>query len=64
MRNAGEADVYVVLACTDPAAGAKAQAAFIVSAKAIGLTVGEPAETMGLKGCPVADLVFHERYPA
>jgi butyryl-CoA dehydrogenase len=58
VRNAGKADVYVVLACTDPAAGAKALAAFIVSAKAIGLTVGEPAETMGLKGCPVADLVF------
>jgi len=58
VRNAGKADVYVVLACTDPAAGAKALTAFIVSAKTIGLSVGEPAETMGLKGCPVADLVF------
>ena len=58
VRNAGKADVYVVLACTDRAAGAKALTAFMVSAKAIGLTVGEPAETMGLKGCPVADLVF------
>jgi butyryl-CoA dehydrogenase len=58
VRNAGAANVYVVLACTDPAAGPKSLAAFIVSAKASGLTVGEPAETMGLKGCPVADLVF------
>jgi len=58
VRNAGKADVYVVLACTDPAAGAKALTAFIVSAKTIGLSVGEAAETMGLKGCPVADLVF------
>ena len=58
VRNAGKADVYVVLACTDPAAGAKALTAFIVSAKTIGLSVGEPAETMGLKGCPVANLVF------
>lgn len=58
VRNAGKADVYVVLACTDPAVGAKALTAFIVSAKAIGLTVGEPVETMGLKGCPVANLVF------
>ncbi len=58
VRNAGKADVYVVLACTDRAAGAKALAAFIVSGKAVGLNVGEPAETMGLKGCPVADLVF------
>ncbi len=60
VRNAGAADVYVVLACTDPAAGAKSQAAFIVGAKAIGLTVGPLAETMGLKGCPVADLVFDD----
>ena len=52
VRNAGKADVYVVLACTDPAAGAKALTAFIVSAKAIGLKVGEPAETMGLEGLP------------
>ena len=58
VRNAGKADTYVVLACVDPAAGAKGLAAFIVNAKASGLTVAEPAETMGLKGCPVADLVF------
>jgi butyryl-CoA dehydrogenase len=60
VRNAGAADVYVVMACTDPAAGAKSQAAFIVSGKAIGLSVGPLAETMGLKGCPVADLVFDD----
>jgi butyryl-CoA dehydrogenase len=60
VRNAGAADVYVVMACTDPAAGAKSQTAFIVSGKAIGLTVGPLAETMGLKGCPVADLVFDD----
>lgn len=60
VRNAGVADLYVVLACTDPAAGAKSLAAFIVSGKAIGLTVGPLAETMGLKGCPVADLLFND----
>ena len=60
VRNAGVADLYVVLACTDPAAGAKSLGAFIVSAKASGLTVGTPAETMGLKGCPVADLGFDD----
>jgi butyryl-CoA dehydrogenase len=58
VRNAGVAGAYVVLACTDPAAGAKSLAAFIVNAKASGLTVGAPYETMGLKGCPMADLVF------
>ena len=58
VRNAGVANLYVVLANTDPAAPGKALAAFIIDAKASGLTVGEPLETMGLKGCPVADLVF------
>jgi butyryl-CoA dehydrogenase len=58
VRNAGVADLYVVLANADPAAPGKALAAFIIDAKASGLTVGEAFETMGLKGCPVADLVF------
>ncbi|WP_306600252.1 acyl-CoA dehydrogenase family protein [Geothrix sp. 21YS21S-2] len=58
VRNAGVAKVHVVVACVDPAAGAKGLAAFIVPAGVSGLAVGVPAETMGLKGCPVADLIF------
>jgi butyryl-CoA dehydrogenase len=58
VRNAGEANVYVVFATTDPAAGAKALTAFIVKADAIGIKIGEKLETMGLKGCPVADITF------
>jgi butyryl-CoA dehydrogenase len=58
VRNAGEAGVYVVFATTDPALGAKALTAFLVKSNAIGLKVGEKLETMGLKGCPVADITF------
>jgi butyryl-CoA dehydrogenase len=58
VRNAGEAGVYVVFATADPAVGAKALTAFLVKADAIGLKVGEKLETMGLKGCPVADIAF------
>jgi butyryl-CoA dehydrogenase len=58
VRNAGEAGVYVVFATTDPALGAKALTAFLVKADAIGVKVGEKLETMGLKGCPVADITF------
>jgi butyryl-CoA dehydrogenase len=58
VRNAGEAGVYVVFATTDPAVGAKALTAFIVKADAIGIKIGEKLETMGLKGCPVADITF------
>jgi butyryl-CoA dehydrogenase len=58
VRNAGEAGVYVVFATTDPAAGAKAISAFVVDAHAVGVKIGEKLETMGLKGCPVADIIF------
>ena len=58
VRNAGEAGVYIVFATMDPAAGAKALTAFIVKADAVGVKVGEKLETMGLKGCPVADITF------
>jgi len=58
VRNAGEAGVYVVFATTDPAAGAKALTAFLVKADTIGIKIGEKVETMGLKGCPVADITF------
>jgi butyryl-CoA dehydrogenase len=58
VRNAGEAGVYVVFATTDPAAGAKALTAFIVKADSVGIKIGEKLETMGLKGCPVADITF------
>jgi acyl-CoA dehydrogenase len=57
VRNAGEAGVYVVFGVTDPAEP-KAPTAFVVDASASGLKVGEKLNTMGLKGCPVADLVF------
>jgi butyryl-CoA dehydrogenase len=58
VRNAGVAGVYVVFATTDPAAGAKALTAFIVEPSSIGIKIGEKLETMGLKGCPVADITF------
>jgi butyryl-CoA dehydrogenase len=58
VRNAGVAKVHVVVACIDPALGAKGLAAFIVPAGVSGLAVGEAKDTMGLKGCPLADLTF------
>jgi butyryl-CoA dehydrogenase len=58
VRNAGEAGVYVVFATTDAALGAKALTAFVVNASTAGVTVGPKLETMGLRGCPVADITF------
>lgn len=57
VRNAGAANVYVVFAVTDPA-DPKVLTAFVVDATAPGLKVGPKHSTMGLKGCPVADVIF------
>ncbi len=58
VRNAGAADLYVVFATLEPSAEKKAQTAFLVEARTPGLTVGPKLETMGLKGCPVAHVIF------
>jgi acyl-CoA dehydrogenase len=57
VRNAGQAGVYVAFAVTDPAEP-KALTAFVVDASVVGLKVGPRLSTMGLNGCPVADVVF------
>lgn len=57
VRNAGEAGVYVVFATTDPAEP-YALTPFVIDASASGLKVGERLNTMGLKGCPVAHVLF------
>jgi butyryl-CoA dehydrogenase len=58
VRNAGAADIYVVFATLPAEAGKTAISAFIVDAKTVGLSLGVPVPTMGLRGCPVADLTF------
>ncbi|BDU78363.1 acyl-CoA dehydrogenase family protein [Mesoterricola sediminis] len=56
VRNAGPAGLIVVAAAT----GEKTTSLFLVEAGAAGLEVGTPAEPMGLRGCPVADLAFSD----
>jgi butyryl-CoA dehydrogenase len=56
-RNAGEAGVYVVTAVAE-ADRPKTAVAFVVDAKTAGVKVGERIATMGLRGCPVAHVVF------
>lgn len=58
VRNAGEAGVYVAFATTDAAIGPKSLTAFLVRADTSGVKIGEKQDTMGLKGCPVADIAF------
>jgi acyl-CoA dehydrogenase len=59
VRNAGVAEVYVIFATLDQPVGPSGLVAFIIEAKTPGVTVGPRMETMGLNGCPVADLIFN-----
>ena len=57
VRNAGEAGVYVVTAVME-ADRPKTAVAFVVDAHTAGVKVGQRIATMGLRGCPVADVIF------
>ncbi|AJQ28610.1 acyl-CoA dehydrogenase family protein [Pelosinus fermentans] len=58
VANGGVADIYVVFALTNPEAGAKGMSAFIVDAKAAGLSIQRTIGKMGLRGCQSAELIF------
>jgi alkylation response protein AidB-like acyl-CoA dehydrogenase len=65
ITNAGEADWYVVLAMTDPAAGTRGITAFLVSSGDAGLRVGEPEDKMGLRSSKTAGITLEDvRIPA
>lgn len=58
ISNAGAADFIVAYVKTDPAAGARGISAFIVDAKAGGVSVGAAERTMGLRGGHVFEVAF------
>ncbi|WP_394173825.1 acyl-CoA dehydrogenase family protein [Guptibacillus hwajinpoensis] len=60
ITNAIEADVFTVMATTDPSKGAKGITSFIVEKSFPGFNVGAVEEKMGLKGSHSAELVFED----
>jgi alkylation response protein AidB-like acyl-CoA dehydrogenase len=56
ISNAGAADVLVIYAKTDPAAGGRGISAFVVERKNGGITTGKPEPTMGLRGAHAFEL--------
>ncbi len=58
VANGGVAGVYIVVAVTNPEAGAKGLSAFIVDAKTAGLKVNRQIGKMGLRGCQWAEIAF------
>jgi butyryl-CoA dehydrogenase len=60
ITNGGFADVYIVTAMTDPAAGTRGISAFIVEKDAPGFSVGEREHKMGIKASSTTPLYFSD----
>ncbi len=60
ITNAPVADVFVLFATTDRAAGLSGLSAFLVDRDSEGLTVTGPVEKMGLRTSPMGDVFFSD----
>lgn len=60
ITNAGYADIYVVTAMTDPAAGTRGISAFIVEKGTKGFSIGKKEKKLGIRGSSTCELIFEE----
>jgi len=60
ITNAGFADVFIVFASTNPAAGNKGVSCFIVERGMPGFTVGPEEEKLGIRGTSTCELLFED----
>ena len=58
ITNSGVADYYLIMAKTDPEAGARGISVFIVPKDAEGLTIGKFEHKMGMRGSATCELSF------
>ena len=58
ITNAAEADVFIVFATVDPAAGYKGITAFLVERSFPGLTIGKKEDKLGIRASSTCELVF------
>lgn len=60
ITNAGEAEIYIVFAVTDPTAKHKGISAFIVEKGTPGFTFGKKEKKLGIRSSPTLELVFED----
>lgn len=60
ITNCTEADVLVVYAKTDPAAGSKGITAFLIEKNYKGYRVAQKLDKLGMRGSPTGELVFED----
>ena len=59
ITNGGEAEIYTVIALTDPSKGVRGASAFIVDKGSPGFTFGKKEKKMGIRCSATSELVFH-----
>ena len=60
ITNAGYADVYIILAMTDPSKGTRGISAFIVDTDMPGFSVGKKELKMGIRGSSTCELIMKD----
>lgn len=58
ITNAGESELYSVIAQSDPSLGSKGVTAFIVEKSDPGVSFGAPEKKMGMRGSPTREVYF------
>jgi len=65
ITNGGEAQIYTVIAQTDPSRGARGLSAFIVEESTPGFSYGKKEDKMGIRASSTMELIFEDcRIPA
>jgi butyryl-CoA dehydrogenase len=59
ITNGGEAEIYTVIALTNPSKGTRGASAFIVEKDSPGFTFGKKEKKMGIRSSATSELVFH-----
>src|SRR5205085_4239911 len=60
ITNGNEADLFIIFATIDPAAGYKGITAFLVERGAAGFTVGKKEDKLGIRASSTCELILEE----
>lgn len=60
ITNGGEAEIYTVIAVTDPAKGSRGASAFVVEKDTPGFTFGKKEKKMGIRSSSTRELIFRD----
>lgn len=60
ITNGGEAEIYTVIAMTDPAKGSRGSSAFVVEKNTLGFSFGKKEKKMGIRSSATRELVFRD----